>query len=75
MSCSLMLSGISVRTGMLRNLPESSLASNSSQDYLDADAAAAWMTSRLLERSLTATTSPGFTWVEAMLHTRPLRVM
>ena len=75
MSCSLMFSGISARVGTLRNLPLRVLVSKSSQAYFVTEATLFWMTSRLLERSRTATVSPAFTWVEGMLHTLPLRVM
>ena len=75
MSCSLMFSGISVLAGTLRYLPVRVLASKSSQGYLVTEATLFWITSRLLDLSLTATVSPGFTWVEGMEHTEPLRVM
>ena len=64
MSCSLMFSGISFRVGMLRYLPLRVVVSNSIQEYLVAEATLAWMTSRLLDLSLTAKASPALTWVE-----------
>ena len=75
MSCSLMFSGMSSLAGTLRNFPVRALGSNSIQEYLLAEATLLVMTSRLLERSLTAMTSPGLTWTEGMLQTAPLRVM
>ena len=61
MSCSLIVSGISVLTGVLMYFPVRDLASNSIHEYFEAEATLAVITSRLFERSLTATTSPGFT--------------
>ena len=74
-SCSLMFSGISSLAGMFRNLALRVSGLNSIQEYLVALATLAWMTSRLLDLSLTATTSPGMTLVEGMWQTIPLRVM
>ena len=70
-----MLSGISVLVGTLRNFPARVLVSKSIQEYFVTDATLFWITSRLLDLSLTAIVSPALTCVEGMLHTTPLRVM
>jgi len=61
MSCSLMFSGISSRSGRLRNFPVIDASSNSNHDeepYLAVESESE-ITSRDLERSLTPTSSPG----------------
>ena len=70
-----MFSGISSLTGTLRYFPVRVFWSNSSQEYLGADATLAVITSRLFDLSLTAIVEPGLTRAEGMLQTSPSRVM